>query len=63
MRPEIDDRAWPGRQCRAVRWKRPAGSCGLLACAPSGLLRGISLPPPGVRLFAGGLPKVARVAL
>jgi hypothetical protein len=37
-----------GRQGRAVRWKRPAGSCGFLASAPQGLLRGIGLPPPGV---------------
>ncbi len=30
-----------------------AGSCGFLACAPSGLLRGIDLPPPGVQAPCG----------
>jgi len=28
-------------------------SCGFLACAPSGLLRGIDLPPPGVQSPCG----------
>jgi len=38
-------------QGRAARRKRPAGSCGFLAYAPSGLLDGIDLPPPCVMLL------------
>jgi len=38
-------------QGRAVRRKRPVGSCGFLARALSGLLGGIGLLPPDVRLL------------
>jgi len=40
----------------------PCRTCGFLACALSGLLGGIDLPPPGVYALAGGLPPIARVA-
>jgi len=43
--------AWPGVKVGRCDGKRPAGSDGFLACAPSGLLRGIGLPPPGVVLL------------
>jgi len=37
--------------------KRPAESCGFLACALSGLLGGVDLPPPGIGLLRDYCPR------
>jgi len=51
---EVCLRAWV--KGHAVRRKRPADSCGFLAYAPSGLLRGIDLPAAVCRALAEILP-------